>query len=69
MSEEDCTNGDCLATCNSLTVPSNKINCRDRFGFEKTAQDCVEMLPAVSQRYKYNLKHKYECLTDPNSKF
>lgn len=47
----------------------NKVNCLENYGFNRSAEFCTKNLEATSDKYRYPLQHKYECLADPRNSF
>lgn len=45
----------------------NKVNCLESFGVNKTAEYCTKQIKAVNENFKYPLKNKYDCLTNPKN--
>lgn len=59
---------DCQTYCKALPI-EDSYNCLDKFGFTRTADYCLKMESFTSPKYRYQLKNKYTCLTNPDSLF
>jgi hypothetical protein len=64
-----------LDECDLLTDNCNqyeaetKFSCLERYGVNKTSSYCSEFSKSTSDSFYYPLKHKYDCLTDPENDF